>query len=146
MARASTIGLALAATFLVAMNSAAQEMGPAHPNLPKLADFLRYVFDSVPASSVSAAVSRSICREMDLTAAADPGVVEHLFICEVDLGCGVTGEVPVWVLKDETLAFAPDSPEQVVFYACPDSISDPVRRATIEQELALPPPTITRIK
>ena len=121
-----------------------QGLGPEEHIRPDFARFLQEKFSRVPAASVVAKIPKSTCQEM-LMPSAGKGTPQ-IFLCNVDLGCNHIGQVPVGVMPDGTLAFFPDTPEEVVYYACPASISDPARRATIERDLALPPLTVTRIK
>ncbi len=124
----------------------AQDLEPAEPIRPDFLAFLQYQFEQVPAASVVMRLPQSTCSKIIIPASVDnpPGV--EMYLCDVDLGCGSAVQVPVAEFPDGKLAFFPDTPEEVVYYACPESISDPIRRAEIERELALPPLTITRIE
>jgi hypothetical protein len=120
-----------------------QELGPKEPIRPDFARFLQAEFGRVPAASVVANIPKATCQQIHVPSAGQG--TPQMFLCNVDLGCNQIGQVPVGVMPDGRLAFFPDTPEEVVFYACPASISDPARRAKIEHELALPPLTVTRI-
>jgi len=146
MQRARTLGITGLALWLgfAATASFGQELGQKEPIRQDFSKFLQAEFGTVPAAYIVANVPKSTCQQMRLPANTKAGL--QVFLCNVDVGCNDIRQVPVGVLPDGRLAFFPDSPEQVVYYNCPASISDPARRADIEKKLALPPIKITKIK
>jgi hypothetical protein len=138
--------LATAGTLLCMLStsvSSGQDLGPKEPIRPDFVRFLQAEFSRVPAAYVVAHVSKSTCQEMRLPSST--AGTPQIFLCNVDLGCNDIAQVPVGVLPNGNLAFFPDTPEEVIYFACPASISDPNRRAEIEKKLALPPLTIRKI-
>ena len=102
---------------------------------PEFLAFLKYEFSRVPAPAVVANLGKSVCRHETLPKPENVHISAELYLCDVDLGCNDIEPVPIWDMGGDTLGFAPDPPEQVVFYACPDSIPDPKRRAELEKQL-----------
>ena len=145
MARMAVAALALPLTPFWTGVSVGQGLGPPQPIPPQFAKFLQDEFNSVPPASVAERIPSSTCRKQQLPR-VDGAASAQLYLCAVDVGCNVVQQVPVFVSPDGTLGFAPDTPEEVVFYACPASISDPVRRAEITRKLKLPAPKFTKIK
>ena len=128
---------------LSASVSSGQDLGPKEPIRPDFVKFLQAEFSKVPAAYVVASVPKSTCQHLRVPSSTKGG--PQIFLCNVDLGCHDIEQVPVGVLPNGGLAFFPDTPEEVVYYACPASISNPSRRAEIERKLALPPLTIRKI-